>query len=214
MSGITSTGDVNNDGIEDSIECSNNTVNENYQCIIYISGEKKNILQVKNNNECSYFSMSFTKKNELRVECGSRGLYNGYYYKYDDSEKNWLLSRYEYIAESGNSDGIEDDFTVDSNILMSLKRSLFQDISEKGNRMISIGYIKKKTYIYDNKYFKTKMYLVKGDKVLILSTKKDPVTNKKWYKIYFKGKKDIIAWIDANHIEYLSLSTKFLEFNE
>lgn len=215
MSGITNTGDVDNDGIEDAIECSNNTVNEDYQCIIYISGEKKtkNILQVKNNNECSYFSMSFTKKNELRVECGPRGIYNGYYYRYNDSENNWFLSRYEYILESDSSDDIENNFTVDSNILMPLKRSLFQDISGKGNRMVAMGYVKEKTYIYDNNYRKTKMYLVKRDKVLILDAKQDPLTNKKWYQIYFKGKRDIIAWVNADDIEYLSLHTKFLEFS-
>ncbi len=216
MSGITNTGDVNNDGIEDSIECSsNNIVNEDYQCTIYISGEKKvkDIIQIKDNNECSYFSMDFTKKNELRIECGPKGIYNGYYYEHDDSGKNWFLSRYEYILGPSDPDNIGDSFIVDSNILMPLKRSLFQDISKKGNKMVSMGYVKEKTYIYDNKYLKTKMYLVKGDKVLVLDAKKDPLTNKKWYQIYFHGKKDIIAWINANDIEYLSLPSNFLEFN-
>lgn len=215
MSGITNTGDVNNDGTKDYIKCSNNTANEDYQCIIYLSGEEKarNIIQIKNNNECSYFSIDFTNKNELRVECSPRGIYNGYYYKYDKLEHNWFLSRYEYILEANNPDDIGEDFTVDSNILMPLKRSLFQDISEKGNKMVSMGYVKKKTYIYDNNYHKTNTYLIQRDKVLILDAKQDPLTEKKWYQIYFHGKKDIIAWVNANDIEYLSLHTKFLEFS-
>ncbi|WP_143530877.1 hypothetical protein [Rodentibacter genomosp. 2] len=217
MSGITNTGDVNNDGVKDSIECSNSTFNEDYQCIIYISGKEvekiKNIVQVKDNNECSYFSMNFTNKNELRVECSPRGIYNGYYYKYDGLAHNWFLSKYEYMLETNSPDDISEDFTVDSNILIPLKRSLFQDISEKGNKLVSMGYVKKKTYIYDNNYRKTNMYLVQRDKVLILDAKQDPLTKKKWYQIYFHGKKDIIAWINANDIEYLSLHTKFLEFS-
>ncbi|WGE61363.1 hypothetical protein [Actinobacillus equuli] len=210
--GVIKTGDVNNDSVKDSIKCSN-TTNENYQCIIYLSGEGKNIIQVKNNNECSYFSIDFTNKNELRVECNPSGIYNGYYYKYDNLEHNWFLSKYEYILDAKNPNDIGEGFTVYSNILMPLKRSLFQDISENGNKMVSMGYVNKKTYIHDNNYRKTNRYLVQHDKVLILDAKRDLLTGKKWYQIYFHGKKDIIAWVNANDIEYLSLHTKFLEFS-
>ncbi|WP_420911987.1 hypothetical protein [Muribacter muris] len=38
--------------------------------------------------------------------------------------------------------------------------------------------------------------------------------NKKWYQIYFKGKKNIIGWVNYNKIEYLSVPSKFLTQNK
>lgn len=53
------------------------------------------------------------------------------------------------------------------------------------------------------------MYLVKGDKVLILDVKKDSKNNK-WYKILFPGKKSIIKWMRSYNISYLSVNSEFL----
>lgn len=78
--------------------------------------------------------------------------------------------------------------------------------------MLSIGYIKEKAFIYDNKYNKKNAYLIKGDKVIILDVKK--ALNNKWYQIYFKGKKNIIGWVNHNKIEYLSVPSKFLTQNK
>ena len=43
------------------------------------------------------------------------------------------------------------------------------------------------------------MYLIKGDKVLILSSKIDG-NNQEWYRIFYSGKKDIDMWIKADAV--------------
>lgn len=55
----------------------------------------------------------------------------------------------------------------------------------------------KKQYLYNkpNKESKTKMYLIKGDKVEILIEKDD------WIYILYKGEKDIKAWIPKSALE-------------
>lgn len=58
-------------------------------------------------------------------------------------------------------------------------------------KMISLT----KQSLYSSPNIKTKMYLVKGDKVEILEEKDD------WIKILYKGKKDITAWIPKNSLE-------------
>jgi hypothetical protein len=50
--------------------------------------------------------------------------------------------------------------------------------------------------LYSEPQIKTKMYLVKGDKVEILEEKDD------WLYILYKGKKDIKAWIPKSAVEY------------
>ncbi|WP_072682644.1 SH3 domain-containing protein [Arcobacter sp. LA11] len=54
-----------------------------------------------------------------------------------------------------------------------------------------------KQYLYNqpNKNSKTKMYLIKGDKVEILEEKDD------WLYILYKGKKDIKAWIPKSAVQ-------------
>ncbi|MCP4969833.1 MAG: hypothetical protein GY932_04435 [Arcobacter sp.] len=55
----------------------------------------------------------------------------------------------------------------------------------------------KRQYLFNNpnKNSKTKMYLIKGDKVEILEEKDD------WLYILYKGKKDIKAWIPKNAVQ-------------
>ena len=67
----------------------------------------------------------------------------------------------------------------------------------------------KNHYLYNENYNKTDMYLVKGDKVLILDVKKDSKNNK-WYKILFPGKKSITKWMRSYNISYLSVNSEFL----
>ncbi|MCP4971715.1 MAG: hypothetical protein GY932_14105, partial [Arcobacter sp.] len=49
--------------------------------------------------------------------------------------------------------------------------------------------------LYKTPPVKTKMYLIKGDKVEILEEKDD------WLHILYKGKKDIKAWIPKSAVE-------------
>ena len=100
-----------------------------------------------------------------------------------------------------------DEFIIDN--LVSFRRNISTDISDNGNRMFSLGYVNKKSYLYNENYNKTDMYLVKGDKVLILDVKKDSKSNK-WYKILFPGKKSIIKWMRSYNISYLSVNSEFL----
>jgi hypothetical protein len=53
----------------------------------------------------------------------------------------------------------------------------------------------KKQPLYSSPNVKTKMYLIKGDKVEILEEKDD------WYYILYHGKKDIKAWIPKSAVE-------------
>ena len=100
-----------------------------------------------------------------------------------------------------------DEFIIDN--LVSFRRNISTDISDNGNRMFSLGYVNKKSYLYNENYNKTDMYLVKRGQVLILDVKKD-YKNNKWYKILFPGKKGIIKWMRSYNISYLSVNSEFL----
>lgn len=121
-------------------------------------------------------------------------------------DDNLLLDKYEYYY-LGSGPSEVDEFIIDN--LVSFRRNISTDISDNGNRMFSLGYVNKKSYLYNENYNKTDMYLVKGDKVLILDVKKDSKNNK-WYKILFTGKKSIIKWMRSYNISYLSVNSEFL----
>ena len=131
-------------------------------------------------------------------------LINIYTYKLIDD--NLLLNKYEYYY-LGSGPSEVDEFIIDN--LVSFRRNISTDISDNGNRMFSLGYVNKKSYLYNENYNKTDMYLVKGDKVLIFDVKKDSKNNK-WYKILFPGKKSITKWMRSYNISYLSVNSKFL----
>jgi len=121
-------------------------------------------------------------------------------------DDNLLLDKYEYYYLGGGPSEV-DKFIIDN--LVSFRRNISTDISDNGNRMFSLGYVNKKSYLYNENYNKTDMYLVKGDKVLILDVKKDSKSNK-WYKILFPGKKNIIKLMRSYNISYLSVNSEFL----
>ncbi|WP_457748948.1 hypothetical protein [Sulfurimonas sp.] len=88
-----------------------------------------------------------------------------------------------------------DDVEVDSiRDLIFQKKSLYPNRKSKSN-------IVNKAFLYkhpkENK--KTKMYLIKGDKVTLLDEKTDD-TGQKWYFINYKGKKDLNMWIKAETV--------------
>lgn len=213
MSGRSVQGNLNNDDIEDDITCEDSP-DLNFKCFISVSNQKVRTFEVKENNECSHFSIGISKGYEIEVQCGNRLDSNFYYYTYNNIKNDWFLSKYEYLSIVNSPDDEGDSLMIDSKVLKSLERSLFHDINKQGNHMISMGYIKKKAYLYNGNYNRTNMYLIKGDKVLILDTREDKTNKNQWYQIYFKGKKDIIAWIHSNDVEYLSLSSKFLTFTK
>ncbi|KMK51600.1 hypothetical protein RO21_05295 [[Actinobacillus] muris] len=109
---------------------------------------------IKENNECSHFSINAIKETEIEVQCGFNAISNFYNYVYDITNDDWILFKYEYFLEPNSPNDKGDHFTVSFDNLKEFKRSLFYDISNNGNKMLSIGYIKEKTFIYDNKYNK------------------------------------------------------------
>ena len=84
-------------------------------------------------------------------------------------DDNLLLDKYEYYY-LGSGPSEVDEFIIDN--LVSFRRNISTDIFDNGNRMFSLGYVNKKSYLYNENYNKTDMYLVKGDKVLILDVKR------------------------------------------
>ena len=174
-----------------------------YQCELKL-GNYYDTLSIKNNNECGEFSIVPISKDKISIECGFDGVSNIYTYKLIND--NLLLDKYEYYY-LGSGPSEVDEFIIDN--LVSFRRNISTDISNNGNRMFSLGYVNKKSYLYNENYNKTDMYLVKGDKVLILDVKKDSKNNK-WYKIFFPGKKNIIKWMRSYNISYLSVNSEFL----
>lgn len=86
-----------------------------------------------------------------------------------------------------------------ANILKTLA-----DRKKKSYRQVT----KVKSYLYQAPAndFKSKMYLIKGDKVTLLSEKVDQ-SNQKWFFINFKGKKDLNMWVKSEAIgEMVDLS--------
>jgi len=61
-------------------------------------------------------------------------------------------------------------------------------------------FIKNKSYLYKIPNKKTKMYLIKGDKVTLLDEKTDDL-GQKWYFINYKGKKELNMWIKAEAVD-------------
>mgnify|MGYP000746796247 CR=1 FL=1 len=70
----------------------------------------------------------------------------------------------------------------------------------KNNTIPHIGEVKSKSFLFDENRNKSKMHLIKGDKVLILSSKIDE-NNQEWYRIFYSGKKDIDMWIKADAVD-------------
>ncbi|MBN6070717.1 hypothetical protein HYE53_06385 [Aggregatibacter actinomycetemcomitans] len=65
-----------------------------------------------------------------------------------------------------------------------------------------VGFVNKKSYLYSDASESTgvtKMYLVKGDQVLIKNVKISQ--NEKWYFINYKGKKNINMWLKADSVD-------------
>ena len=62
-----------------------------------------------------------------------------------------------------------------------------------------IGFINKRSYLYTSPNSISKMYLIKGEQVIINDVKS--LKNEKWYLINYKGKKEINMWIKADSVD-------------
>jgi hypothetical protein len=63
------------------------------------------------------------------------------------------------------------------------------------NKFVISKNLLKRQPLYKKPNIKTKMYLIKGDRVEVLEGKDD------WLYILYHGKKDIKAWIPKNSVE-------------
>ncbi len=163
---------------------------------------------------CDYYRYSnkMIKKinNKLIIVCSMPNvdnlLYRGYY-KFEDfiSLNNKLLSIEKHYINI-NNDKVEakyiftpkiniptlNDFTVKKFSDTYLDKN-YENFIKVDNKYKSIQ--SQKQPLYKTPPIKTKMYLIKGDKVEILEKKDD------WLHILYKGKKDIKAWIPKSAVE-------------
>lgn len=142
--------------MESKISCSQSD-SISYQCELKLGNNYYDTLRIKDNNECGEFSIIPISKDKISIECGFDGVSNIYTYKLIDD--NLLLDKYEYYYLGGGPSEV-DEFII--NNLVSFRRNISTDISDNGNRMFSLGYVNKKSYLYNENYNKTDMYLVKG----------------------------------------------------
>jgi len=160
----------------------------------------------------SKYSNVMIKKEEQRIfiVCSIPNVDNGLYrefYSFENFENinSKLLSiRKQYI--NIDNDTIKNSYIFkpkkDIPTLKDYKNEKFSDkyLNENYKNFIKNDTNKKnilseKQPLYKTPPIKTKMYLIKGDKVEILEEKDD------WYYILYHGKKDIKAWIPKSAVE-------------
>ncbi|WP_143530908.1 hypothetical protein [Rodentibacter genomosp. 2] len=130
----------------------------------------------------------------VEVLCSPIRDYSNYsYYKYINGE----LLFFKYDSIFGGNDNLVDELSYETSspYLLTLKRDFYNDM--KNNNLPKSGFIKSKTFLFDNHGNKTKIYLVKNDKVLILSSKLDNA-NKLWLRIFYEGSKNIDMWVEES----------------
>lgn len=74
-------------------------------------------------------------------------------------DDNLLLDKYEYYY-LGSGPSEVDEFIIDN--LVSFRRNISTDISDNGNRMFSLGYVNKKSYLYNENYIRLICIWLKG----------------------------------------------------
>ena len=177
---------------ENFVNCTSDPPN-NHKCEMQYYG-KKSVLRVKY-DVCPGFDINIDN-DIVEVFCSPPRDYSNYsYYKYI----NGHLLFFKYDSAFGGNDNLVDElsFQIDSPYLISLKKDFYDDM--KNNTIPHIGEVKSKSFLFDENRNKSKMYLIKGDKVLILSSKIDG-NNQEWYRIFYSGKKDIDMWIKADAV--------------
>ena len=74
-------------------------------------------------------------------------------------DDNLLLDKYEYYY-LGSGPSEVDEFIIDN--LVSFRRNISTDISDNGNRMFSLGYVNKKSYLYNETIIRLICIWLKG----------------------------------------------------
>ncbi|WP_018652991.1 hypothetical protein [Actinobacillus capsulatus] len=139
---------------------------------------------------------------------GEVGEFKGYDISYDEKRT------YIYLDENHNittriycySDKLylcQESFFIENGVELIKKydkkeRVIMAEVYSNKNRLEAI--INEKSYLNKEPNLPTNMYLIKGDKVIILDKKIDS-SGQKWYFINYKGKKDINMWIKAEAVD-------------
>ena len=150
------------------------------------------------------------KNQKTVIVCAMPNVDNGYYLEFYSFE-NFSTLNSELLSIEKRYININDD-TTKSKYIFSPKmyRPTLNDFTNKdfsdnyvlknSKNFVKIDTIKKNILserqpLYKTPPTKTKMYLIKGDKVEILEEKDD------WLYILYKGKKEIKAWIPKSAVE-------------
>jgi hypothetical protein len=119
-----------------------------------------------------------------------------------DKNKNKAIENYKIYVKQMKDNGKE----------KKIPKKVFERINAKDiNKKVIYKNIKiEKQYLFDNpnKDSKTKMYLLKGDKIEIIKEENN------WLYILYKGKKDIKKWIPKSAIEEIKPISKNIEIKK
>ncbi|OOF66688.1 hypothetical protein [Rodentibacter caecimuris] len=145
---------------------------------------------VKNNCELSYFFEDSLGDFIKRFDEGDVNIINGI------ERYKQLLLVYPY----GNSTKKQYSIILDklSKLKLTKEKKYLEGVMNK--KVYTTNTIINKAYLYSSIGVKTRMYLIKGDKVSILDEKIDE-HGEKWYFINYKGKKEINMWIKADSVD-------------
>lgn len=183
--------------VSNNAECKN-LDGDNHVCYINFFNYKR-MIRVKYDT-CPALDMN-VYGDELQVFCSPTHDYSNYiYYKYDKLDGKAYLYKYESIFGGNDVDMERKSFYSYDTYLYSLKKEFYNDLVN--DEVPNNGFIVRKTYLYTSPNQKTNMYLTKGDKVLIISKKIE--LGERWYRVFYKNKKNIDMWIKADSV-YTSL---------
>ncbi|OOF54936.1 hypothetical protein BKK56_07265 [Rodentibacter genomosp. 2] len=145
---------------------------------------------IKNNCELSYFFENSLDDFMERFNEGDISIINGI------ERYKQLLSAYHY------KDSTKKQYATIIDKLSKLKLIKEKDYLEKviNKKIYTTGTIINKAYLYSSIGVKTRMYLIKGNRVSILDEKIDEHGDK-WYFINYKEKKEINMWIKADSVD-------------
>ncbi|WGE59466.1 hypothetical protein [Actinobacillus equuli] len=163
----------------------------NHECRMQYNGRSE--LFKVNYDICPAFNVNINN-DIVEVFCSPLRDYSNYIY-YKNINNDLLFFKYD--SAFGGDDSLVEQLSYETHspYLITLRRSFYNDV--KMNNIPKVGFIKSKTFLFDKNGNKTKMYLVKGDKVLILSKKNG---DKEWYRVFYQGKKDLDMWIKADSV--------------
>ncbi|QDF28503.1 SH3 domain-containing protein [Halarcobacter anaerophilus] len=149
------------------------------------------------NTSYSLYRLDINKFNDLNIDIVNPIFQKNKIFSYERSGPQWYLDIYcitptsitqcgkGKLSQINNTDMFETEI-YNKTIYYTFNAKMIDNIFTIESQ---------KQRLYSKPNVKTKMYLIKGDKVEILEKKDD------WYYILYHGKKDIKAWIPKSAVE-------------